>query len=101
MDIIVIYDVPKRGETTVVVKAAFRTCEQPIQRRRPVALVRRTVGLEVINANFGRRVHVPAWLGEERGHVAGRTPRLPIEYGYATGGGFGVKVCTWWLRCGN
>ena len=38
--------------------------------------VGRAVGLEVVDADLARRVQVPARLGEERRHVAGRAVRL-------------------------
>src|SRR5438045_3711467 len=70
--IIVVYDIPQRGEPAIVVEAPLLVREEPPERRGPVALVRRSARLEVVDPNFLAGVHVPPRLGEQRGHVAAR-----------------------------
>ena len=43
---------------------------QAAERRGAVAPVGRAIGLERIDADLAGQVHVPAWLGEQRRHVA-------------------------------
>src|SRR6201999_457931 len=51
---------------SVVIEAALGMGPQAVQWRRAVALVRRTVRLEVIHAYLIARMHVPSWLGIQR-----------------------------------
>lgn len=67
-------------EAPVVVEATFLMCEEPFNRRRPVALVGRTIGLKIVDSNLGRRVHVPTRLREQRGDVTRRARPRTIEH---------------------
>src|SRR3954449_4400440 len=66
-------------ESTVVIEAALQPREQSTERRRAIALVRRALRLEVVDANLGRLVEVPARLGEQRLDVAARASRAAGE----------------------
>ena len=66
-------------EAPVVVEATFLMGEEPLERRRPVALVGRTIGLKIVDSNLGRRVHVPTRFGEQRGDVTRRAFPRTIE----------------------
>src|SRR4029450_9156433 len=80
--IVVIDHVAVGREAAVVVEASLLLCEEALERRRSVELlVRRTAGLEVVDADLLGRVHVPPRLGEERGDVAGGGPVLAFETG--------------------
>ena len=57
---------------------SFRVPQSP-QRRRQVAPIRRSHGLEVVDADLLRGMKIPARLGENRRHVAGRAVGLAVE----------------------
>ena len=68
-----------------------------MQRCRTVALIWTSVGLELVDANFGSSVQIPARFGEERRHVAGRAFRLAIEERFASSSGGLIKAAGWRL----
>ena len=71
----------------IVIEAALLVRPEPFQRRRAIAFVRRTVGLEVVDADLGGFVRIPARLGEQRRHVAGGALRFAVEECFAARGG--------------
>ena len=75
-----------------MIEAALRVGEQPVQRRRPIPPVGRTLRLEVVDADLGRRVHVPAWLRQQRSRVAADALGLALEQLRAAGGGHLVEA---------
>src|SRR5690349_5962176 len=84
--VVVVDHIAERGETSVVIEATFLVRPQSLQRRRPVTLVRRTLGLKIVNADLLRRVHVPTGLAKDRWYVTRRTLRWSIEHGFPTRG---------------
>src|SRR5262249_15633655 len=69
----------ERGEAAVVIEAAFRVRPDALERRRAITVIRRPIGLEVVDADLLAGVHRPARLAVERRHVAGRAACLPLE----------------------
>jgi hypothetical protein len=67
-----VHHVGEVGKAPIVVKAALRVRPQSLQRRRAVFLVRRPIGLEVVDPNVDWRVHV----GRKR-LVGGNQERVP------------------------
>src|SRR4029079_11992255 len=80
---VVIDDVEQSCKPTIVIKATGLVGPEPPERRRAVAFVRRTFRLEIVDADFRRRVHVPARFGEGGRNMAHSALRLTIEYGFA------------------
>jgi hypothetical protein len=54
----VVHDRIQVRKAAVVVETALRSRKQPTQRRRPVFVVGRTAGLEIVDANVLGRVQV-------------------------------------------
>src|SRR5262249_32087021 len=54
--VVVLDDLEQGRESAVMEEAALRVREETLERRRPVALVRRPRGLEVVDADLRRRV---------------------------------------------
>jgi len=63
-------DIQERGKTTIVVEATLLVCPQSQQWRSAIALVRRTAGLEIVNANLGGGMRIQTRLGIERWYMA-------------------------------
>src|SRR4051812_41096149 len=82
--VVVVDHIGERREAAVVIEAALHVRPEAAQRRRTVAPVRRARRLEIIDADFLGRVHVPARLGVERRHVTAAAIRLAIEQRLAT-----------------
>src|SRR5262249_35393848 len=70
----------ERWKAPVVVEAARLMRPQAGERRGAVHVRRRAVGLERIDPDVLRRMHVVAWLGEERRDVAGRALSPAVEH---------------------
>jgi hypothetical protein len=79
MVVIVINDVTMCREAPVMVETAFRPSKETLEWSGSIPFIRRTVRLEIINANFCRRMHVPSRLCEKRGYMTGRTLRFARE----------------------
>src|SRR5262249_27565216 len=86
--VVAVHDVEQRGEPTVMIEAplVFRTHEQAAladenagQVHRPVAVVRRAVGLEAVDPELVGLVDVPARLGPQRLVMAAIAVGLPAE----------------------
>src|SRR5690349_1906363 len=101
MAIIVSHDGLQAIESSVMVITAFCAGEQAAQRCRAVALVGGAVGLEAINSNFFRSMHVPSGLGIERRDVACSTLGFAVEQGSPSERRFGDKVCSGRFWGGN
>ena len=69
----------ERGEAPVVIEATFRVGPESFERTGSIALVRRSLGLEVVDANLLRRMHVPSGLREERRHMTCAAPPGAVE----------------------
>src|SRR6516162_5818738 len=80
--IIVVDHVHQGCEPTVVVEATlvdFVHIPERAQGHGPIAVIRRTPGLKLIDTDLLPRVQAPAWLCEERRYVTGGAPRFAIE----------------------
>ena len=64
--VVVVDHSSQRGEPAVVKESAFLVCPQTSQRRGSVLVRRRSVRLEIVDAHFGRRVHVEPGLSKKR-----------------------------------
>src|SRR5215472_17756739 len=82
--VVVVHYVGQRGETAVVVEAAFLVRPQARERRSAVLVGRRTVGLERVDADFVGRMQVLPRFCEERRDVASCALRRAIEDGAAS-----------------
>src|SRR3954454_14533578 len=96
-----IHHVQQRSKSSVVVKASFAPGEQTAQRSSAIALIGRSVHLEVINPDFGRRVHVPTRFSENRRHMADGTLRFVFEQNLTSARGRPIKTPFWRLRSRN
>src|SRR5262245_6711576 len=77
---VVVLDHSQQGrEPAVMVEAALLVGPQPGQRSGAIHVRRRTVCLEVVDADLASRMQIPARLGEDRRHVARRALGLPVE----------------------
>src|SRR5215831_4469001 len=77
--VIVIHDVEQSGKAAVVVEPARGVRPETLERRSTVAAVGRAVRLKAVDADFAGGVHVPAWLGVERGNMTAGTLAAPVE----------------------
>src|SRR5262249_51709317 len=94
--VVMVDDVGERCEAPIVIEAAPGMCEQTLERWRSIPLVGCAIGLEGIDADLGRRVHVPAWLSVEWRHVTGAAASRAFEEGLATCGCGRIEA-----RCGR
>ena len=78
------------AESAIVIEAALLAREQTLEGRGPVAAIRRPLGLEIIDADLGAGMHLPARLGVERRHIAGCASPLALEDHLAPLGGRAV-----------
>jgi len=79
-EVVVVFDhVGKRREAAVVVETTLLVRPEASKRRSAVAPVGGAVGLEIVDADFLRRVQVPAGLRKDRRDVALRAPACPAE----------------------
>src|SRR5581483_4286203 len=85
--VVVVHDGIERGEAAIVIEPAPGVGPEAPQGRRAIAAIRRPVGLEVINANLGAGVHVPARLRVRRGEMAASALLLSVDAWLATIGG--------------
>src|SRR5437879_1396787 len=81
--VVVLDDGEKRRIAAVMVEAALLMRPQSLERRRAIALVRRSVRLEAVDADFVGGVHRPSGLGKERRHMTRRAARRAGEDGLA------------------
>ena len=79
--IVVVDDVAERCKPAVVVEAAFLMCPKTCQRSRPIAVCRRAVGLEAVDADLFGLVDRVTRLGEARWDVTAGALRLPASPG--------------------
>ena len=86
-----IHDVIERREPTVVKEASLLVTPQAGQGRCPIAMRRRAVCLEAVDADLGGGMDRVPRLRVERWHVAGRTLRLAEEEGLAPSGRGGIE----------
>src|SRR3954454_21340163 len=63
-----------------MIEPALFVANQSTQRRRPIHLRGRSVGLKIVDAHLLRSVHVEPRLREERRNVAARAVSLTTEY---------------------
>src|SRR5690242_15233346 len=75
--IVVVDDCSKVWESPVVIETTFEACEKSVKWRRPITLIGRAAGLEIVDANLGRSVHVPPWLGKQWRNMASSALRFP------------------------
>src|SRR5688500_9405057 len=68
--VVVIDDFAIGRKTSVVIEAAFRARPQALQWGGAIVTVGRSVGLEIVDADFLSFMHRPAGLSEDRRHVA-------------------------------
>src|SRR6202795_2076822 len=99
--VVVVHDIPKRREASVVIEAALLVCPQTAERRRAVRVGRRTIRLERVHADLRGRVEVVAGLRVEWRDVAGRAARLALEEGPAAFEGSCVEGPRGRLRRGD
>src|SRR6058998_855903 len=85
--------VPQCCKAAVVIEAAFLMGPETFQRRGSVSSIRGAIRLEVINADFRCRMHVPAGFREHRRYMTRRALRLAFEYCFTslTGLGWGSE----------
>src|SRR6185503_3604377 len=84
--VVVIDDGAEGREPSVVIEAALLVREEPLERRGPIVFIGRALRLEIVDSDLGGGVHVPAPLGEQRRHVAGRALARPVEHRLAARG---------------
>src|SRR2546425_8856976 len=76
--------VPQCCKAAVVIEAAFLMGPETFQRRGSVSSTRGAIRLKVINADFSRRMHVPAGFTEQRRYVTRRARGFAFEYCFAS-----------------
>src|SRR5688572_4756908 len=69
----------KRRETPVMIETALGVRPKPTQRGSAVPSVRRTIGLEIVDADLSRRMEIPTGLSEQRRNVANCTLAIAVE----------------------
>ena len=69
--VVMIDNVEQRGESAVVIGAALDVRPHASMGRRSIPMVGRTIGLVAVDADLGRRMHVPTRVGPKRLDVAG------------------------------
>src|SRR6476660_549979 len=79
-----IYNIQQGGKAAVVIEAALGMCPQAVERSSAIAVVRRAVGLKIVNADIRGEMHVPSRLGHQRLDMAASTLTFAIEYCLAT-----------------
>src|SRR2546423_2419717 len=84
--VVVLHDGEQRRESTVVIKAALLVRPRALERRRAIAMIRRAIRLEVVDADFRAGVHRPARFAEERRHVTARAARSAVKERFAACG---------------
>ncbi len=72
--------VSKCYKAAIVIEAALLMSPETFQRRRSVSSIWGAIRLKVINADFGRRMHVPAGFTEQRWYVTRRARGFAFEY---------------------
>src|SRR5436309_14314601 len=75
--------VPQCCKAAVVIEAAFLMGPETFQRRGSVSSIRGAIRLKVINADFSRRMHVPAGFREHRRYMTRRAFRFGFKYCFA------------------
>src|SRR6185312_14607144 len=99
--VVVVNHVSQGCKATVVVEAALLMRPQSVKRSGAITVIRRAAGLEVINANLGSSVHVPARFSVERRNVAGAALGFAVEECFAARRGCRIKAALWRRRCSN
>src|SRR5581483_12031417 len=77
--VVVVDDVHQGREPAIVIEPALLVRPEAAERRRPVRAIGGAVGLEVVDPDVARGMHVPAGLGPDGLDVAGAAPRLAAE----------------------
>src|SRR5205823_2031940 len=77
--VVVVDDMAQGREPAIVIEPALLMRPEPLERRRPVVPIGRSISLDVVDPELLAPVHVPAGLGEERRDVARRALRLGVE----------------------
>src|SRR4029453_13522623 len=72
-------------------ETALHVTPKSLERGRAVVLIGRAQRLKRVDADLVRRVHVPAWLGEQRRHVAACAAGLAAEQRSTAACGCGVE----------
>src|SRR5215211_5247867 len=80
------------GEASIMVETAFRVGPQVLERRGPVAMVRRPVCLEGIDADFFGRMQVPARFRVQGWNMAARTLCFPLKKRISTCSCLGIEA---------
>ena len=84
--VVVAHYIRQRLEAAIVIEPTLLVKVKPRKRRRTIALDRRPAGLEIIDADFRRRVSVPARLGVQRWRMTVAAPGLADEQCITAGG---------------
>ncbi len=62
--VVVLHDIVEPSETSIVIEATFGVRPKSFQRSRTVTIVRRATGLEIVDSDLLRRMHIPPGLGK-------------------------------------
>jgi hypothetical protein len=79
-------------------KTACLMRPESLEGRCPVAAVRRSVGLKIIDADFFWQMHVPTGFGEKGWHMAASTIGLTIKHSFDARGCRFVEATWGWFR---